>query len=523
MSDARDVITNTSGALANMSLSRRKLIAAGGAAVGLAAAGVAGVSLVHHGEGAAPSPTPAQVAQAAPTKVSISTPPSTPAPTQAPAAAEALPNGMALVTSPRLPLWNVAASEWQGLIQGATKSWRDVGCPIGLPVSGVAIDGLVPDGMKPAKTVNNYDELVKALTGSVGAIAMVPVDQIDFRVSVVNVDGVNPLTAGGTNGMATLGFVGDIVPGRNVAIHMRKFGDPTHPFHKIKEILKSFDLTIANLEGDLSSTIPPPEESNPNTFDFIADPAMIDGFKLAGIDAVTMANNHTVWNDEGRGPAAFLDTVAALEAATFDYFGAGRDLDRARQAFVTKVNGLSVAITGIDGVTANMEQQGDPGVLAGSVAAGASSPGTNPFDTPTFLGDIEALAGQHDIVIPYFHMGREYIGVLPGWALQAARSAIDHGASMVVTNHPHVIQGMENYKGRPIVYSPGNFIFDQMFSVDTRQGHILDLTFKGNKVVGLRTHGVEIIDFNQPRLMSPGEQAALMDRFWRASDVLAGG
>jgi hypothetical protein len=60
-----------------------------------------------------------------------------------------------------------------------------------------------------------------------------------------------------------------------------------------------------------------------------------------------------------------------------------------------------------------------------------------------------------------------------------------------------------------------------MFSVDTRQGHILDLTFKGNKVVGLRTHGVEIVDFNQPRLMSPGEQAALMDRFWRATDVLA--
>lgn len=520
MSDAKDLITNTSAALANLPVSRRKLIAAGGAAIGLAAAGIAGASLVNNGQGAAPSPTPAQVAQAAPTKVSISTPPAS---TPAPAQAAALPKGMALVTSPRLPLWNVAASEWQGLIQGETKTWRDVGCPVGLPVSGLAIDGLVPAGLKPAKVVNNYDELVTGLNASVGAIAMIPVDQVDFRVSVLSVDGVNPLTSGGTNGMATLGFVGDIVPGRNVAIHMRKFGDPTHPFHKVKEMLKRFDLTIANLEGDLSSNIPPPEEADPNTFDFIADPAMIDGFKLAGIDVVTMANNHTVWNDSGRGLAPFLDTVAALEAAAFDYFGAGSDLDRARQAFVTKVNGLSIAITGIDGVTANMEQQGDPGVLAGSVAAGASNPGTNPFDTPTFLGDISALAGQHDIVIPYFHMGREYIGVLPGWALQAARSAIDAGAAMVVTNHPHVIQGMEIYKGKPIVYSPGNFIFDQMFSVDTRQGHILDLTFKGSKVVGLRTHGVEIVDFNQPRLMSPGEQAALMDRFWRATDVLAGG
>lgn len=518
MSDAKDLISSTSAALANVPVTRRKLIAAGGAAAGLAVAGVTGATLLHGNESAPPASTPAQVARTAPTATRIATPP---AQSTAPAVSANVPQGMALVTSPRLPLWNVAATEWQGLIHGETKSWRDVGCPIGLPVSSLAIDGLVPDGMKPAKVVNDYDALVQGLNRSIGAIAMIPVDQVDFRVNVLAVNGVNPLTAGDANGMATLGFVGDIVPGRNVAIHMRKFGDPTHSFHKVKEILKRFDITIANLEGDLSANIPPPEESDPNTFDFIADPAMIEGFKLAGIDAVTMANNHTVWNDSGRGVAPFLDTVDALEAAKFDYFGAGRDLDRARQAFVTKVNGLSIAITGIDGVTANMEQQGDPGVLAGSVAAGASSPGTNPFDTPTFLGDISALAGQHDIVIPYFHMGREYIGVLPDWALQAARSAIDSGASMVVTNHPHVIQGMETYKGKPIIYSPGNFIFDQMFSVDTRQGHILDLTFKGNKVVGLRTHGVEIVDFNQPRLMSPGEQAALMDRFWRATDVLA--
>ena len=102
-----------------------------------------------------------------------------------------------------------------------------------------------------------------------------------------------------------------------------------------------------------------------------------------------------------------------------------------------------------------------------------------------------------------------------------AQSAIDAGATLVVTNHPHVIQGMEFYAGKPIVYSVGNFIFDQMFSVQTRQGLILELVLRGGKCVGLRTRGVEIEDFNQPRLMNAGEQAAIMDRFWASTDRLA--
>jgi len=84
-----------------------------------------------------------------------------------------------------------------------------------------------------------------------------------------------------------------------------------------------------------------------------------------------------------------------------------------------------------------------------------------------------------------------------------------------------VIQGMETYGGKPIVYSAGNFIFDQMFAVAVRQGLILEIVIRGNSVVGLRFKGVEIEDFNQPRLMTAGEQASQMDRFWWATDRLA--
>jgi poly-gamma-glutamate synthesis protein (capsule biosynthesis protein) len=99
------------------------------------------------------------------------------------------------------------------------------------------------------------------------------------------------------------------------------------------------------------------------------------------------------------------------------------------------------------------------------------------------------------------------------------RDCIDAGASAVLTSHPHATMGMEIYNGKPIFYSIGNFVYDQMFSVETRQGYFLDLTFRGRDIVGFRIHGVEIMDFVQPRFMSAREHAGFMDRFWRSVDL----
>jgi poly-gamma-glutamate synthesis protein (capsule biosynthesis protein) len=134
------------------------------------------------------------------------------------------------------------------------------------------------------------------------------------------------------------------------------------------------------------------------------------------------------------------------------------------------------------------------------------------------LNDISALAGQYDIVIPYFHMGEQYRWALSDWAIELSRACIDAGATTVLTSHPHIVQGMEWYRNTPLFYGLGNFIYDQMFTVDTSQGHVLDLTFRGSEIVGFRMHGVQIEDFVQPRLLGPDEQAAFMDRIWRSHD-----
>jgi poly-gamma-glutamate capsule biosynthesis protein CapA/YwtB (metallophosphatase superfamily) len=174
-------------------------------------------------------------------------------------------------------------------------------------------------------------------------------------------------------------------------------------------------------------------------------------------------------------------------------------------------------------VTANHEVAPSPeaGVLDFDAAATDDYPGTNPYLLSQLSADVAAATELADVVIPYFHLGAEYVAVVPPWAVEAAHAAIDAGATMVVTNHPHVNQGMEVYAGKPIVYSPGNFILDQVWAAEVRSGYVLEIVLRDNAVIGLRFHGVEIEDFHQPRPMSSGEQAALMDRFWASTDRLA--
>ena len=429
---------------------------------------------------------------------------------------------MALVTSPRVPLFGVGPDDPARLLDGRIGDWREVGSAAPLAVEPLALVGAGEPAVRPVETVADYEGLVAALVRRPGGVALIPVAEVDFRVNVLSVGGGDPLRddPDGEVPIIRIAVVGDIVPGRNVHAKMATYADFRRPFLRVADHLAAYDLTIANLEGNLSASLPQPPD--PHSFSFVSDPAMIEGLVLAGIDAVSLANNHTVWNApaEGWGVQGLLDTIDALELAQFPFFGAGRTIAEARSPWLTKVGDTRIAFIGIDGVTANLEVA--PGAANGVVDFDASAsedrPGTNPYLSAQVLQDIATATDVAEVVIPYFHMGAEYVAIPPEWVVAAAHAAIDAGATLVVTNHPHVIQGMETYAGRPIVYSPGNFIFDQMFAVEVRSGLILDLTLRGDRVVGLRCHGVEIEDFHQPRLMTAGEQASLMDRFWAASD-----
>jgi poly-gamma-glutamate synthesis protein (capsule biosynthesis protein) len=426
-----------------------------------------------------------------------------------------LPEGMALVTSPRLPLFGIGENDIPGLLSGQITDWGTVGSPVSVPVQPVAIDGAVPAGMTPTATFGSYADLVGHFASNPGAFTMLPLADVDFRANVLSISGFDPLRH--RDDVARIAFVGDIVPGRNVSAKARYYGDWSRPFRKIAAELNGYDAVIANLEGNVSANISPPSDAH--TFSFVAEPQFLEGLVFAGIDAVSLANNHSAWNADGWGLSAFNDTRTELDNYGIPYFGGGDDLVHASAPFVVETRGMRIAITGIDGVTANDEQSA--GVLSGNVGATMERAGTNPYVTDYFTGDMRDLSEQYDVVIPYFHMGVEYVPAPPNWALQGARAACDAGATMVVTNHPHVIQGMEYYGDKPIVYSVGNFVFDQMFSNEVRTGTILEVVLHNKRVVGIRPKGVEIVDFHQPRLMSGGEHASLMDRFWQSEAMIA--
>jgi poly-gamma-glutamate capsule biosynthesis protein CapA/YwtB (metallophosphatase superfamily) len=519
----------------------RRAVLAGAVPVVVAATAAAGSLAVQYSRSVeAPARGPAPAMASSPTAAGTASAESTPGtalatpaaqrvaePTEAQAVARQLPNrgipeGMALVASPRLPLAGIAPEDPWRLLTGRIGDWAEVGSAVPIAVRPLALTGATFSGLQSDQSFATYDELVAALAGDAGAVALVPLEVVDFRAQTLMVGLDDPLReriAG--QATATIGIIGDIVPGRNVHLHMEQYGDFTRPFLRVAPLLSSFDVTVANLEGNLSNTLPQPVD--PHSFSFVSSPAMLDGFALAGIDAVTLANNHTVWNSENWGLQGLLDTIDALELFGLPYFGAGRDLASARAPWIVGRGGLRIGFLGIDGVTANYEAEPSVanGVLDFDAGATSDRAGTNPYLAWQVADDIAAATRVADVVIPYFHFGEEYVAIPPQWAAQAARAAIDAGATMVVSNHPHVVQGMEVYQGRPIVYSPGNFIMDQMWAAEVRSGCVLEVDLRGTQIVGLRFHGIEIEDFHQPRPMSAEEQAALMDRFWAAADRLA--
>ncbi|MCO5224013.1 MAG: CapA family protein [Thermomicrobiales bacterium] len=437
--------------------------------------------------------------------------------------AKHLPAGYAMVTSLRLPLAGIGAADLEPIISGDTANWSDVGCALSVPIVPMAIDGIVPAGLTPTETATDYDDLITKLDMQPGGFAVVPLDQIDFRVNTLKVNGIDPLLASGTDDapVARIGAVGDIIPGRNVAAHIRAFGDYSVPLQRTKHVLSSFDFTFANFECFISETLEFPELVDANALDFVTRPDFVPTMVDAGIGAVSMANNHAVYSWAGWGLPAFEDTYGFLTNGGVPVFGAGNSLEEARKPFVTEVHGLSVALLGVDGITGNETWPYALGVVADAGSQATDSHGgTNPLNLPNVVADIEKLVAQYDIVIPFFHMSEQYYWTPQDWAVETGRQCIDAGATCVVSSHPHTIQGWESYHGKPIFYGIGNFIYDQMFSVDTRQGYVLELTFRGREVVSFRIHAHEIEDFTQPRFMGQGELAAFMDRFWLSSDML---
>ena len=249
-------------------------------------------------------------------------------------------------------------------------------------------------------------------------------------------------------------LVGDIMlddgPGRLIA----RGGDPLAPFARE---LADADYTIGNLECPVA-TVGKPLESK--IFAFRADPRVVDRLK-GRFDALAVANNHS--GDYGK--AAFLETLTHLDSAGIRHFGGGLDLASAHEPLWIEQKGLRIAVLSYNEFKPR------------SFEAGPNWPGIAWSEDSQVLSDIRAArAAGADLVIPFMHWGWELEPAPGERQRQLARTMIDAGADVVVGGHPHITQGAEYYRGKLIVYSLGNFVFDGFETPAAKRGWLLRLT-----------------------------------------------
>jgi poly-gamma-glutamate capsule biosynthesis protein CapA/YwtB (metallophosphatase superfamily) len=454
-----------------------------------------------------------------------------------------------LFTHLRVPVDEVTANHARALLSGTLRDWQGAGAPYGLTAMPLTLAGLpYAAGWAPtasARKAANAGALLDALRTTPGALALAPVEYADWTVRNVGVDGAyaaqgrgaltnNPAgsftltlaaradlvrsglklaalaaalapTLASITPVVDLAVVGDIMLGRTVNDKMVAYHDYLYPYRKTRDELLSADLRVANLECTVTDTAPIP--TDPYTFTFVTSKRAVDGLVYGGFDALTVANNHA----DGCGPGALLDMLANLRGAGIAVTGGGSSLDEARQPAVVASKGVLIAILGYDMIP----PQG--------AYATASSAGLAPVDLATLPHDIAAARAKADLVIPYFHWGIEYTEDPTVDQQRTARAAIDAGADMVLGNHPHWIQGIENYKGKLIIYSFGNFIFDQNWSRPTLEGLLIHLYWRGGKLVSMRFVPTLDEDMCQPRIMSQAEAVDSFARLWSATDMLASG
>jgi poly-gamma-glutamate synthesis protein (capsule biosynthesis protein) len=271
-------------------------------------------------------------------------------------------------------------------------------------------------------------------------------------------------------------FVGDVMlddgPGRLIAAG----GDPLAPFDRE---LRDADYTIGNLECPIALGGKPLDSK---IFSFRAHP---DALRvLAGrFDALSVANNHA--GDFGK--EAFMETLDRVGRAGIAAFGGGRDLAAAHAPLWIERKGLKIAVLGYT--------EFKPRIFE----AGADTPGVAWSEDDHVVDDIRAArAAGADIVIPFMHWGWERETEPSARQRRLARLAIDAGADAVVGGHPHVTQGAEIYRGRPIIYSLGNFVFDGFDLPAARVGWLLRMNVERGGVSSWETRAAHIDDDGTP-------------------------
>jgi len=251
-----------------------------------------------------------------------------------------------------------------------------------------------------------------------------------------------------------LAFAGDVnFAGRTA----RLLSDPATAFGPIAAVLRSADFTAVNLETAVTSRGMP----QPKTYHFRASPTAFTALRAAGVDLVTMANNHVL----DYGQVGLADTLEAARTARFPYVGIGTNAAAAWAPYVTTINGVRIAVIGVSQVAE----------LASSWVATGHRPGeANAIDLNRTLAAVRAARRLASIVIVFMHWGTEGEACPDSSQLSLALQLAAAGATIIIGAHAHMLQGSGWLGHTFVAYGMGNFLWWER-SYSTATG-ILELT-----------------------------------------------
>lgn len=246
--------------------------------------------------------------------------------------------------------------------------------------------------------------------------------------------------------MVRLGFAGDVnfdEASKPMAYLKDRNNDLSACFSKdLFSLMQDVDIFLLNNEFCYSTR---GTKTAGKSYTFRANPSRAKLLLEMGVDIVSLANNHAL----DYGSDALVDTFTTLEDIDMPYIGAGKDLDRAMEPVYITKNGMTIGYV-----------SGSRVVYDVSWYATASRPGMlATYDPANLIASIKEAKANSDYVVVYVHWGIEREEYPVDYQRTLAKQYIDAGADAVIGAHPHVIQGIEYYNGKPIVYSLGNYWF----------------------------------------------------------------
>lgn len=246
-----------------------------------------------------------------------------------------------------------------------------------------------------------------------------------------------------------------------------------NPLAGVATMLSAADLAVVNLETAVGSTGVPADK----TYTFQADPLLLAALAEAGVDVVTMANNHGL--DFGHDAAA--ETVALARDAGLAAVGYGDDAAQAYAPHVVDIGGRTVAVVGLSRVLPSLDwsaSTGGPGMASA-------------YDADVAVAAVAAAAAMADHVVVTIHWGRERWICPDGDQIAVAHALVAAGADVVAGHHPHVLQGVVEVDGAVVAYSLGNLVFYARTPA-TRQSGVLTVTLGDQGVMARRWHPATI-------------------------------